>query len=459
MIIQLKIRVFLVLAVSFLAVFAIPQPSQAQSFFERLVMPGDLIEGHAKLQSDCSNCHTSFSQGAQTQLCAACHKDVESDITLSTGFHGKSPEVKASGCSHCHTDHIGKDAIIASLDRETFDHGITDFALRDSHTQATCNQCHLAEKKFSEASGKCVDCHQDQEPHRGALGKDCAACHKETTWSDTLEFDHSTTDFKLQGAHKSVTCADCHVGEVYEGLPTTCVACHRIQDVHQERFGGKCESCHVTTKWTEVRFDHDQDTDFTLNGKHADANCSSCHKTNVFQQEMASTCIDCHEKDDAHNASLGTDCATCHSSDGWLQNIRFDHDITNFPLLGLHVLATCEECHTDSTFSNAKVDCQSCHQTQDVHKGNLGVKCETCHNPNGWAFWIFDHNRQTDFSLTGAHDGLKCSTCHTPTRAVTLNISQSCVSCHKNQDVHRGTFGSQCSLCHNTSSFKGARLR
>jgi len=434
-------------------------PVGAQSLFERLVMPGDLIEGHVELQKDCSNCHTSFSQGAQSQLCTACHKDVAADLTLSTGFHGKSAEVQASDCSHCHTDHKGRDATIVTLDREVFDHDTTDFALNGAHAATGCAQCHTEGKPFRQAQNTCAQCHEKDEPHAGALGDDCVSCHRETRWNDTLPFDHAATKFSLEGSHGTVACAACHIGEVYNDLPTTCVSCHRIQDVHQDRFGGKCQDCHVTTKWTEVQFDHGSDTDFTLTGKHQDAGCSNCHKTNVFQQDMATGCVDCHRADDPHNATLGPNCAACHATDGWLQTASFDHDLGRFPLLGSHVLVTCEQCHSGTTFSDAKIDCQSCHQKDDVHKGNLGAQCETCHNPNGWAFWIFDHDRRTDFRLTGAHDDLKCSTCHTPSRAVTLNISQSCVSCHRNDDIHRGTFGTGCSLCHTTNSFKGARLR
>ncbi len=442
-----------------LSLLVMSQSASAQNLFERLVMPGDLIEGHADLQKECSNCHTSFFRGAQVQLCLSCHKDVAEDINNSVGFHGKSTEAQASECSHCHTDHLGKDADIVNFDQEIFDHTSTDFTLKGAHTSTTCASCHEEGKLFRQAPVSCVDCHEKVDPHRTNLGRDCGTCHQETNWSDTLDFDHSKTDFPLVDAHKTVTCSACHVEETYEDLPTNCIGCHRIQDVHQDRFGEKCETCHRITNWSEVRFDHDKDTDFSLLGEHREASCKSCHETNVFQQDTGASCVSCHRQDDAHDASLGTECATCHNADGWLENVAFDHGLTQFPLIGLHVLAPCEACHIDNTFQNAQVTCQSCHLTEDVHKGGLGSKCESCHNPNGWEFWIFNHDQQTDFRLTGKHNGLKCAACHRQAPVEKVAISRSCIACHQRDDKHRGMFGTQCSACHNTNSFKGARLR
>ena len=47
--------------------------------------------------------------------------------------------------------------------------------------------------------------------------------------------------------------------------------------------------------------------------------------------------------------------------------------------------------------------CKACHAGDDAHKGTLGGGCESCHTPAGWARWSFDHERQTDYPLEGAH--------------------------------------------------------
>ncbi len=422
-------------------------------------MPGDLIQGHADLQKDCSNCHVDFSQGAQETLCLDCHEKVALDVEAETGFHGISAQAGANSCSQCHTDHIGLEADIVALDEEVFDHNQTDFSLIGAHQAVPCASCHEDGKKLREAPSQCVDCHKDDEPHDGALGRECADCHTATSWVQIQNFDHSQTRFPLQNSHATVACTACHAGEVYKDLPRTCVGCHRIQDVHQDRFGPRCESCHISTEWSRIRFNHNEDTDFTLLGKHEKASCNSCHAVNVFEHETATTCVGCHREDDSHNGSLGTKCETCHTPEGWRNNVAFDHDLARFPLIGLHLLVACDACHITNNFAEIKMECVACHQQDDPHFGRLGPVCETCHNPNGWEFWLFDHNRQTDFNLTGSHAGLKCESCHLPTGPIDLSGSTACISCHARDDKHRGGFGTQCSLCHNTSSFRGARLR
>lgn len=422
-------------------------------------MPGDLIEGHAKLESGCSNCHESFSKTSQKRLCLDCHEDVAKDVSDSRGFHGKWPEVSKQECSHCHTDHIGRDANIVLIDEDTFDHLFTDFPLKGSHKNTTCNDCHEAGKPFSKTPNLCVDCHEDDDRHEGNLGRDCASCHSEVRWIDTTSFDHSTTKFPLIDSHKSVNCVSCHIGEVYKDLPAECVDCHKIQDVHGSVFGEKCETCHAPSKWNEVKFDHDVDTKFVLLGKHSGAKCEACHTSNAYIEKLSTNCIDCHREDDPHKGQLGSECQACHSSENWREEVIFDHDITRFPLIGLHALVPCESCHLSSAFQDASLECVDCHAKETYHEGRLGSECDTCHNPNGWKNWVFDHNLQTGYKLTGAHDGLDCHACHTKARAPNLKISQSCIECHSDDDVHRGQFGENCWNCHTTGTFKDVKLR
>ncbi len=434
-------------------------PARAQSLFERLVMPGDLIEGHADLRKNCSNCHTSFSKGAQVSLCLDCHKKVNADIRQKRGLHGRSAEVAASNCSHCHTDHIGRDANIVLLDKAVFDHAMTDFALDGAHRGVPCSGCHAQGRKFRDAPSDCVDCHKRDEPHMGRLGRDCTKCHVSTNWTDVGRFDHSRTDFPLSAAHEKVACDACHAGEIYKDLPRDCLGCHAIQDVHRGAMGAKCDSCHTGTKWTQVRFEHDRDTTFALLGAHRKAKCEACHVDNAYTATLGTACIDCHKSDDPHAGKLGDRCESCHTPQDWLQDVRFDHDLTAFPLIGQHAVASCESCHLDSAFSDTQTACIACHGPDDAHKGRLGDGCESCHNPNGWAFWIFDHDTQTDFRLTGKHSGLVCEACHTEARKADLKIPGSCIACHAGEDVHKGQFGRRCEACHGTDSWKNARLR
>lgn len=434
-------------------------PVGAQSLFERLVMPGDLIEGHAKLQNDCSNCHASFFKSAQATLCLDCHKEIAADIKAGTGFHGRASEVAANDCNHCHTDHIGRDADILLFDKVLFDHSVTDFTLEGKHRTQPCEACHEAGTRFSKAPSQCIDCHRKDDPHGGTFGTDCASCHSAEGWSATRAFDHSKTDFPLDGSHRKIACTSCHTGETGEKLPLDCIGCHAIQDVHHGAMGRKCDSCHSPAKWTEVRFVHERDTSFALEGKHAQATCESCHKTNAYDTTLGVACIDCHRADDPHAGKLGERCESCHKPSGWLADVTFDHDLTRFPLIGQHTLTACEECHVDSVFAGTKTECAACHGDQDKHQGRLGPDCETCHNPNGWAYWLFDHDSQTRFRLTGAHKDLACEACHTARRAKPADTPRACVSCHAGDDVHKGRFGPRCEACHGTDTFKNARLR
>ena len=40
------------------------------------------------------------------------------------------------------------------------------------------------------------------------------------------DFDHFSTGFTLEGTHRSVDCASCHVGGMFDGTPRECANCH-----------------------------------------------------------------------------------------------------------------------------------------------------------------------------------------------------------------------------------------
>jgi hypothetical protein len=93
-----------------------------------------------------------------------------------------------------------------------------------------------------------------------------------------------------------------------------------------------------------------------------------------------------------------------------------------------------------------------------VHKAALGVHCEQCHNPNAWSLWLFDHAKQTNFVLDGAHGELTCDACHKAPDHNAVKQSKVCDSCHRPDDVHAGGFGRNCDRCHNTESFAKPHL-
>jgi hypothetical protein len=426
--------------------------ARSQNLLERLVMPGPLIAGHAKLEPDCFGCHAAFSRRSQTSKCLDCHKEIAADRSAGRGFHGHQLDAAKQECRVCHTDHKGRDADIVQLDRETFDHAVTNFSLRDAHKTTACGDCHAQAVKFRAAPGLCVDCHKASDPHKGQLGAQCERCHGEDAWRRVKSFDHDATRFPLDGAHRAVDCASCHAGERYANVATACVACHRLQDVHAARYGPKCEDCHDQNRWKPAQFNHDR-TKFALHGAHAAVKCDSCHTGDLFRDKLATSCVSCHKQRDAHKGQLGSRCEQCHGDVSWRKTVAFDHDLTRFPLIGRHAVVPCEECHRTPAFKDTKSACAGCHKDR-FHEGRLGPNCALCHNPNGWARWRFDHAAQTRYPLTGAHQGLDCQACHTARNVTKIVLQTGCYGCHALDDVHHGSFGKACERCHATTSFR-----
>jgi hypothetical protein len=454
----LSLRLIIGRVIGVVVVNALMSPVQAQSLFEQLVMPGLVVEGHAKLEKECGNCHEPFSRQSQTGLCLDCHKEIAADRRKSERFHGRQLDATKQKCSHCHTDHKGRNADIVQLDRETFNHAFTNFELRDAHKMVPCAGCHTPTKKFREAPARCFDCHKEKDPHKGRLGENCNDCHGEAAWRRVKPFDHNTTRFPLQGAHRTVACSGCHVGERYKGIGTQCIDCHRIQDVHTGRYGAKCETCHDSSKWSMVRFDHDKATKYPLRGAHARVKCDSCHTGDLYRDKLATNCVSCHRKDDRHKGNLGNRCEQCHTENSWRRITSFDHDVTRFPLIGRHAVVPCENCHRSQLFKGTPLSCSSCHRDSH-HEGRLGPNCALCHNPNSWTRWRFDHDAMTRYPLTGAHRGLTCEACHMTKNVVKITLPTDCIACHRKDDAHHGSFGPACERCHSTASFKSTGRR
>jgi Zn finger protein HypA/HybF involved in hydrogenase expression len=391
--------------------------------------------------TDCTACHASGEKYRDApQNCFACHEDDD----IHERRLGKQ-------CADCHDERSWRD--------KDFDHDSTDFVLRDKHAELACNSCHV-NHKYKDIPGDCHACHALNDVHAGRYGQACGDCHSEAGW-DRSRFDHDhDTEYPLTGKHRDVKCDVCHPGKLHAQLPDTeCVTCHRGDDKHGGRYGKECQTCHSTRGWGRTKFEHDIKTEFPLRGKHQDASCSSCHKGEVYEEKLATECHSCHIQDDVHAGQEGKQCGKCHEESGWAGRVRFEHDMTGFPLLGLHAVTPCEECHLTSAYKIAASDCHDCHQPDDVHERRMGPDCAMCHNPNDWSLWEFDHNSQTDYKLDGAHADIDCLSCHTRETSGEIKLSTSCVSCHRASDVHDGQFGKYCDRCHITKSFDVVEIR
>lgn len=413
---------------------------------ETLVMPGEVIAGHAEIEAECSSCHEMFNKSAQRQLCMDCHEDVAADISASTGFHGLHPDAGNDKCAACHTDHEGRGAEVVLLDQDSFNHDFTDFELGGAHLEAECSDCHVTDKKFREAPSDCLGCHLDESPHKDTMDDDCGSCHQPSEWTDG-KFDHDSTDFPLIGKHEEAACLDCHEDRTFPAPPATCFGCHEADDAHDGRSGDQCETCHNPTDWHDSSFDHTRDTDFPLEGSHAKASCGDCHSEDPFDDQMDMACVACHLEDDAHDKHRGDRCETCHVSTEWEKPI-FDHDAdTDYDLLGGHAGIACNDCHIEPVFEvELTTSCDSCHLDDDPHEGVLGTQCESCHTEVNWQDPVYFDHDLTRFPLHGEHQEQECDSCHN-SRAY-ANESVECVSCHRDDDSHNGNFGGRCDSCH-----------
>jgi hypothetical protein len=419
--------------------------AEAQSL-ESVLMPGKLIQGHAKAEGKCANCHVRFDREGQDRLCRDCHKDVGQDMAQKQGYHGR---IKEQACRTCHTEHKGREARIVVLDAKQFDHKQTDYPLKGKHAEAECNKCHKSGSKYRSAPSACVTCHKKDDAHKGKLGAKCADCHTELDWKEA-RFDHDTTDFKLEDKHAKAKCADCHKNNGFKGTPMACVSCHRKDDKHKGRFGDKCQTCHNAKAWDVPTFDHDKDTKYPLRGKHRQARCDTCHSGNLYRDKLQTACVACHKKDDKHKNSLGEKCGDCHGERDW-KEARFDHGQSRFPLRGKHDEIECKACHKSPVFRDTPMNCIACHKKDDKHKGSLGEKCGDCHGERDWKENRFDHGK-TRFALLGKHRSVKCDDCHKDQKY--KDTPAACLACHKKDDVHKGQQGEKCEQCHSAEDWK-----
>jgi len=388
----------------------------------------------------CGECHRPGRKYREAEhACVACHRKQD----VHQGKLGKE-------CQNCH--------VVKGWRESGFDHDRkTDFPLRGRHARVACALCHPG-NRFRHTPTRCVECHAVNDVHGGRYGRKCQTCHAERGWK-RIHFDHRRdVHYALLGRHARIACDACHTGRLYEQkLETRCIACHRNDDEHKGRNGEKCESCHHPRSWARTDFDHDRKTDFPLQGRHRKLACEACHRGRAGEK-LKTDCIACHRERDVHGGQMGKACDRCHNPAGWSKKVFFEHDITRFPLIGMHAVAACEACHVSAHYRDTPRACNDCHRDKDVHEGRFGTRCDACHNPNNWANWLFDHRTQTGFALDGAHGELRCQACHRRARQPGEKRSKACIRCHQSDDVHRGSFGRQCDRCHNTTDFREARV-
>ena len=118
-------------------------------------------------------------------------------------------------------------------------------------------------------------------------------------------FDHFTTSWPLEGAHRSVDCESCHVEGIFKGTPRECDACHSRAGLvkatappyNHIRSTAQCQDCHSLATWAPVIL--------------------------VDHSQVLGSCVSCH------NAASGTgkppdhppapdQCELCHRTNSWV---------------------------------------------------------------------------------------------------------------------------------------------
>jgi len=353
------------------------------------------------------------------QQCGDCHK--------------KDPHQGRFGqtCQACHGTKGWK--VLVGTAKERVFHEKTRYPLRGAHLEARCDGCHAPTPgKKAVYRGlpfkRCTDCHFDAHlgqlarkaapaPRPAAGARTCDACHVVEAFVPArfeLE-DHQKLVYRLEGAHAAVACAGCHPKDprleakvprvvrarlVAQRRPVkpaltlfdipqalkSCNACHR--DPHGGQFRARqekegCAGCHGLENFRRARFDHDRDSRYKLEGKHAKAACGSCHQPGegglVRYRPLPVTCAGCHA--DVHAGQLAvkgvTECARCHDGASWKEKLRFDHQKdSRYRLEGKHKPLACEKCHglvrvakgvEIRRYRPLPMECQACHA--DQHQG------------------------------------------------------------------------------------------
>ena len=284
---------------------------------------------------------------------------------------------------------------------------------------------------------------------------------------------HDKTNFPLEGKHRTVPCADCHLNGVMQGTPTECEACHwgrKQDDRYRLQLGNHCADCHTPFDWKKIKpnaWDHGQVTGFRLEGIHGTLDCFQCHKGNSFATQQGD-CYSCHQENYRETSqpnhvqnSFPTDCRLCHKSMTSWEGAIYDH--SSFPLRAAHQATGCTDCHKNGQYKSTPRDCAGCHMdnyyatTTPNHKNSgYSTDCQSCHGSGAvtWTGAILDHSK---FPLNGKHQTAICTDCHK--NGQYTGTSQLCFSCHqaeynntKTPNHQQAGYATDCERCHGSAA-------
>ena len=355
---------------------------------DRLRTPHDALVHGDVVDVYCSDCHGAVGHGfdplthqgiCTMTICLDCHVDRDLEIQLEdcaachVGPH-EAPEEET--CAECHIN--------------TFDWDDIEFAehpkpLVGKHAEVDCFSCHQF-PSFYGLDESCLECHTRAHEFGG---EDCEQCHDPAAdeWSiaDAGWEGHVDIWPEYVGAHTSVSCFTCHDDPSFQGMDSTCGACH----LAPHDFGGDdCSQCHDAASggWVIEGGAWDGHTEVwdAYAGKHATLDCSTCHGGGESFGEIDGTCAACHSP--AHDFG-GDECSTCHDvTAGW----AFEgegwpgHEDVWEHYVGKHTTVDCIGCHIEGY--DISSDCGTCHEPPRDHTSSgYPEDCSMCHDAaEGW---------------------------------------------------------------------------
>jgi hypothetical protein len=207
--------------------------------------PGPLSKAHAFLDNECSACHTP-NKGVTAAACMTCHAtDAPVFAPQATAFHADIKE-----CRFCHIEHQGRTIRPTVMDHAVLarigwgkggDAGTKSGAMSDiAHFLARSTGAH---PMTDIAALDCSSCHQNRDPHRGLMGRECAECHQINSWK-IAGFLHPSP--------QSQECAQCHQAPpshymMHFHMLSMKVAGQMHAKVEQ------CFMCHQTDSWNNIK--------------------------------------------------------------------------------------------------------------------------------------------------------------------------------------------------------------
>jgi hypothetical protein len=118
------------------------------------------------------------------------------------------------------------------------------------------------------------------------------------------DFDHMTTGWTLEGSHRNVECASCHVGGIFQGTARQCAACHSLAGrvkatpppLTHIRTTEECDACHRETGWQYIQ---------TVDHNAVIGECRGCHNSQTATGKPP------------RHIPTSSDCDVCHRTTGW----------------------------------------------------------------------------------------------------------------------------------------------